>query len=232
MRIYASFATLLLAGAILVAVFHDAPTFRDPNWQNAVPFGDSDAFFRIQAENRTIESQLSLLGVGLTALALSLAIGALALRIRTWSHLRRATTPSRKWLIILLANLTLLGLLRFEWLSLLQDIQQQEYPSWADTPAIPLAGFVVAALVGPLIITVGLLVCLWRAELPAPLWLRPRGWWPWACTLVLSLLSAVPVLALAGAVQVGSAFTIPFHLAALYWLLCGRAAAASISRAA
>jgi hypothetical protein len=227
MRFYSPLVALFTAGILLAAAFHGAPRFRDLQWQSRVPFGDSDAYFKAVEQNRTLEGQLREVGIGLAALALSLGVAAAVIGVRGWSTLRSLSTPSRWWAIVLFANLTFVGLLCAEWQGLLADLQHGEYPSWADTPAIPLAGFVFGGIVGVPIITVGILVCLWRARLPAPLWSSPMGWWAWLATFAIAVLLAIEALSLAGAVQVGNAFAIPFHVAALYWLLCGRAAAVS-----
>lgn len=224
MRIYSAVTALFLAGVGLALAFHEAPRFHDPDWRDKVPFGDSEAFFRAEEENRTLEGQLAELGMGMASLALSLAVGGVALGVRNRSTLRSLSTPSRWWVIVLLANLTLVGMLYTQWLGLLRDLGRGEYPSWGDSPGIPLLGFLTLGIVGIPIITAGLLVCLWRARLPAALWNRPIGWWPWLATVVIGLLLIIETVSLAGAVQVGNAFAVPFHVAALYWLLCGRAA--------
>jgi hypothetical protein len=128
---------------------------------------------------------------------------------------------------VLLANLSLLGLFYGEWLGLARDLMRREYPPWADTPAIPMAWFISGWHLAAPVLTIGLTVCLWRARLPTALWQRPVGWWPWISTVTIGAFVGIEALLLTDAVRFGRAFAIPCHLAVLYWLLCGRAAAGS-----
>jgi hypothetical protein len=226
-RIYPALGLLFVSGGILFVSLSSQPRFRDAASWPWVTDGDSPAFFAAADRNRTVDGQIADVGVGLASLALSLALGAAALRAHSWGALRALVTPSRKWAIVVFANVSLLALFYGEWLAVVRDYLRGENPPWADTLAIPMMWFISGWTVAALILTLGLTVCLWRARLPAPLWQRPVGWWPWASTLVLCLPVAFEALSLADAVRFGKAFAVAGHVEVLYWLLCGRAAASS-----
>src|SRR5260221_385217 len=125
------------------------------------------------------------------------------------------------------ANVSLLGLFYGEWLRIVRDEIRGEYPPWADSLGIPMSWLISAWKHAAPILTFGLVVCLRRARLPAILWQRPVGWWPWTSTLVICGLIALETIVLTQAVQFGEAFAIPGHVAMVYCLLCGRAAVSS-----
>lgn len=227
MRIYAALGLLFVSGGILFVSLSSQPRFRDAASWPWVTDGDSPAFFAAAERNRTVEGRIADVGVGLASLALSLAVAAAALRAHSWGAICALATPSRKWFIVVFANVSLLGLFYGEWLRIVRDEIRGEYPPWADSLGIPMSWLISAWKHAAPILTFGLVVCLWRARLPAILWQRPVGWWSWTSTLVICGLIALETIVLTQAVQFGEAFAIPGHVAMVYCLLCGRAAASS-----
>lgn len=186
--------------------------------------GDTPGFIEARESNRTIEGQLADVGLGVATLALSLAVTAVALGA---GH-RTISTPSRKWIIVIFANVSLLVVYFGEFVALARDHARGEFPPWADSIGIPMAALMRGWQRNAVIMTLALCVCLWNARLPTALWRRPVGWWPWISTLVIgSVVGFFSVLVLVEAVRYGKAFAIPGYLALIYGLLCGRAAAAS-----
>lgn len=227
MSIDRALVVLFVAGITLFFARSSKPRFRDAASWPWVTHEDSPAFVATRERNRTSDGQIADLGVGLATLALSLAVAVAALGAHGWAAIRSLVTPSRKPVIIVLANLSLLGVFLGEFLGFVRDHHRGEFPPWADTPAIPMEWLISGWHLAAPVLTIGLTVCLWRARLPAALWRRPVGWWPWISTLTIGSLLAIEALLLTDAVRFGRAFAIPCHLAMLYWLLSGRAAAGS-----
>ena len=220
---YRALAVLFVGGIIVFFAFASKPHFRHAaNWPWVDDF-DSPAFFEARESNRTVEGQLADVGLGVATLAFSLAAAAVVLGA---GH-RTIFTPSRKWIIVIFANVSLLATYVGEWLTLARDQLRNEFPPWADTLAIPMAALISGWLRAAPIMTLALFVCLWNARLPTSLWRRPVGSWPWISTVIIVPVVGFGVLALADAVRYGKAFAIPGYVAMMYGLLCARAAAAS-----
>jgi hypothetical protein len=223
MTIYRALAVLFLAGITLFLALVSSPHFSDAaNWP-WVEDADDAGFVEARERNRTVEGQVADFGLGVATLAISLAAAAALLGA---GH-RTISTPSRKWLIVIFANVALLATYVGEFVALARDQVRGEFPPWADTMAIPMEGFISGwKLVAP-VMTVAFVVCLWNTRLPAALWTRPAGWVAWISTLMIGLVIGFELLALTEAVRYGKAFAIPGHMALIYCLLCGEAAVAS-----
>jgi hypothetical protein len=227
MTVVRALAIPFVVGIALFFPLSSQPHFTDAADWPCVNDLDSPAFYEARESNRTLEGQLADFGLGLAALVFCLAATAVALRADDGAGIRRLSTPSRKWVIVILANVSLLALFYGEWLALVRDQVRGEFPPWADTMAIPMAWLISGwTLLAP-ILTLALLVCLWNARLPAALWRSPESWWPWITTLVIGSAIGITILALTDAVRYGKAFAIPGYVTLMYGLLCARAAAAS-----
>jgi len=227
MTVYRALAIPFLVGIALFFALLSHPHFRDKAgwpWANDL---DTDAFLSARESNRTVEGQLSDFGLGLATLALSLAGAAAALGARDRAGIRRLSTPSRAWGIVVLANVGLLAFFFGEFVTLGRDQARGEFAPWADSIGIPIALLVSGWQHLAPILTLALLICLWSARLPVGLWRPPSGWWPWIITLVIGLVVGVEIVLLGDAVWYGNAFVIPGHMTLIFSLLCGRAAAAS-----
>jgi len=212
-----------VVGIALFFALSSKPHFTDAgNWP-WVEDGDTPGFVEARERNRTVEGQLADVGLGVATLAVSLTAAAVVLGA---GH-RTISTPSRKWVIVIFANISLLAIYLGEWLTLARDQQRHEFAPWADTMTIPMVALISGWQRAAPIMTLALFVCLWNARLPTSLWRRPVGSWPWISTVVIVSVVGFGVLVLADAVRYGKAFAIPGYVAMMYGLLCARAAAAS-----
>lgn len=228
MNVLRVLAIVFAVGIALFLGFFGRPHFHDAAHWPWVPYvedADTEGFVAVRERNRTIEGRLADVGLGIATLAFSLAV-AVVLSTRHAAG-RAFSTPSRKWVIVVFANVSILAVYYGEWLALARDQVRGEFPPWADSMAIPMAALISGWQRAAPIVTVALVVCLWSARLPVSLWRRPAGWWAWTSTLVIGAAVALAALSLAEAVQYGRAFAIPGYVFLLYCLLCARAAAAS-----
>lgn len=225
MTVVRTLAIPFVLGIALFFALSSQPHFTDAADWPWVEDGDSPGFSEARERNRTVEGQLADVGLGVATLALSLAVAAVALGA---GH-RTISTPSRKWVIVIFANVSLLVVYFGEFVALARDQVRGEFPPWADSMGIPMAALMRAWQRNAVIMTLALCVCLWNARVPTALWRRPIGWWPWISTLVIVSVVGFGVLVLAEPVRYGKAFAIPGYVALMYGLLCARAAA---SRAA
>jgi hypothetical protein len=222
MRIYRGLAFLFASGIILFVALSWKPRFRHAAswpWVNDL---NTPAFIEARESNRTVDGQLADVGLGVATLAFSLAAAALL-----GAGNRTGSTPSRKWVMVIFANVSLLVVYVGEFVALARDQVRGEFPPWADSMGIPMAALMSGWQRNAVIMTLALGVCLWNARVPAALWGRPVGWWPWITTVVIVSVAGFGVLVLAEAVRYGKAFAIPGYVALMYGLLCARAAAAS-----
>lgn len=227
MTIVRALAIPFVLGIALFLALSSQPHFRGAaDWPWVEDF-DTPAFFEARERNRTLEGQLADAGLGVATLAFSLAAAAVILGAGHLVGFRTFSTPSRKWFIVILANISLVAVYIGEWVALARDQVRGEFPPWADTMAIPMAALISGWQRAAPIMTLALFACLWNARLPTSLWKRPVGSWPWISTVVIVSVVGFGVLVLAEAVRYGKAFAIPGYVALLYGLLCARAAAAS-----
>ncbi len=225
MTVVRALAIPFVVGIALFFALSSQPHFSDAADWPWVEDGDSPGFIEARERNRTVEGQLADVGLGVATLAVSLTAAAVVLGA---GH-RTVSTPSRKWVVVIFANVSLLATYFGEWLALARDQLRNEFPPWADTMAIPMAALMSGWQRAAPIMTLALFVCLWNARLPTSLWRRPVGSWPWITTVVILSVVGFGVLVLAEAVRYGKAFAIPGYVALMYGLLCARAAAASRS---
>lgn len=228
MTMYRALLAMFVVGVTLFLALASRPHFRDAADWPWVPYVDdpnSPAFLEARERNRTVEGRLADAGLGIAVLALSLAVGAVALNA---GHAGRpVVTPSRKLVIVVLANVSLLAVYVGEYAALARDQVRGEFPPWADSMGIPMAALVSGWQRAATILTVLLMVCLPNAHLPTSLWRRPVGPWPWITTTIIGCVVTFGLLVLTEAVEYGKALAIPGYVALLYCLLCARAAAAS-----
>jgi hypothetical protein len=227
MKIYGVPIVLIALGVALMAAFQSTPRYEDPDWRRRVPGGDSEAFFREQAVSISTGSRLWHLGAGLASLGGSIGLGWCLLRARHLRDLLCASTPARPGMFFLMANLTWLAFIPAQWTWLAYTARRGDYPSWADSMAIPFAETLVIGMAGLPLINLGLAALVWRARLPAPLRLAPKGVWPWTTTIVIGLLAGLVLLDGAIELMEGNVLSVPLFCSVLYLLASGRAASAS-----
>ena len=200
----------------------------DVNWQDAVPDGDSDKYFLEFERNLTPAARRYDAGVGLASLGASLF--ALVAATRTWTVKRLLVlrTPRWRWPVVIAANAVWIyynwATAQFLWLQL----NREEFPPWADSLAIPLFGISVTAIVGGALMNCGLLLSLYGAQLPAPMWSRPRTSRAWLVNAGVGFALLMCTWAGIDAVILGDAYTPPAVVAVMALLLVGRAAAGTL----
>ena len=227
MRLLAVPVPMTLAGLVLVALYNDAPRMAAANWDASVPYGDSERYFSEFERNLTSEARRFDAGFGLASLGVSLLALLVANRLWTLARLRTLRTPRLRWPIVVAANAVWIYYIWATSQFLFVQARRDEFPPWADTMAIPLAGITMFALVGGLLINIGLVLCLYGAKLPASMWGRPRTARAWALNAGVAL--ALLLIAWAGfdAVRLGDAYTPPAVVAIVALLLVGRASASA-----
>jgi hypothetical protein len=156
-------------------------------------------------------------GSGLVALGFSLAATIYLLGIRKLSDMKHLKTPRHGWAIYAIAILAWGSFWGQSIIWLYQDYRRWQFPTWADSLAIPLYGITSAALLGWFLLT--LLLCLFvlrRAELPADLWIWRKGAYikNWGSVLLTALSLIVPGRMMYAAFRDGPYAAIP---AALLW---------------
>jgi hypothetical protein len=215
---------------VLMALNAGAPRMLKPDWQLAVSEGDSESYFREFDRNVSPRARQFDLGVGLASISASLI--ALLAMTRSWSvqRVKALQTPRHRWLIFLLSNAAWIYYIWATTRHLILQAARDEFPPWADSIAIPIAGLGAFMVFGLVAINVGLAVYLHRASLPVPMWARPRAVRAW----VLNAGVAVALLASAwtgyDAVRFGDALMPPAVVAVSYLLLVGRAAVCAASQ--
>jgi hypothetical protein len=216
---------LLLVGLALVTLNSDAPRMVRSDWAAQVKEGDSDAYFRAYDENISPRARLFDLGAGLAGLSASLI--ALLLVTRAWSiaRVRALHTPRSRALIFVLFNVSWIcyawGATRF----IAMQLRRDEFPPWADSIAMPIAGILVFAGIGLIVINAALIVYLHGAKLPAPMWTAPNTVGAWVLNSIVAIALLALLWATYNAVRIGDIFTLPEIVAIAYLLLVGRAAA-------
>lgn len=190
----------------------------------------NDNWFKQMDALRTPKWPTFDLGSGLIASAAMLAAGMLLLRIGTMTDLRNLRTP--RWRLLVLGICVLAWYLRAQAItySLQQDYDRHMFASWADSIGIGAAGVVLFHLMG-LIVLVPLIwfLALWRAQLPASLWVWDRGapiasWFFSICAVVALVFAANDLLY---AFNFGPYFLVPVSWLLIYGALCVRSAAIS-----
>jgi hypothetical protein len=225
MRVMAFPVLVLLTGLILVAFGASSPRMLNPDWQLAVKEGDSDSYFREFERNLSPQARRYDLGVGLASAGASMLV--LIAVTRSWSvqRLRTLKTPRRRWPVVILSNAAWFYYIWATTQYLILQARRDEFPPWADSIAIPMAGLGMSLIFGFIVINIGLAVYLYGAKLPASMWTRPRTVRSW----VLNAGVAVALLGCAwagcDAVRFGDAFSPPAVVAVSYLLLVGRASA-------
>jgi hypothetical protein len=220
-------AVLLALGLFLVAIYADAPRMLREDWQTAVREGDSDSYYREFDRNLTPQARRFDLGAGLASVSASLI--ALLATTGSWSlpRIRVLRTPRSRWRVFLLSNLTWTYFMWAAMRLLVLRQQRDEFPPWADSIAIPMVGIEMSALVGLVVINLGLMVYLHNAKLPVPMWARPRTVEAWVLNVGVALGLVGCMWAVFDAIHLGDAFEPPAVVVFTYLLLVARAAASS-----
>jgi hypothetical protein len=90
-----------------------------------------------------------------------------------------------------------------------------------------MVGIEMLAIVGLVVINLGLVVYLHGAKLPTPMWARPQTLGAWVLNVGVALGLVGCVWAVFDAIRFGDAFEPPAVVAVTYLLLVARAAASS-----
>lgn len=239
---------LAAAGLLLVSAGASMAEFTDAERAQAVLHGDcpsdpraagdvgcGERWHRQTDELRTSKWLLYDSGRGLVAASVTMLVGIGLARLwdfRRWTRLR---TPSSKLLILAVGAVIWIAQGAVLVTRLHEEYDRFYFPPWADTIFIPIAlGSAFNVIMLPILIIVGWLVFLLRAQLPAGLWLWDRerpircAIWTLACAgLALLLLWDLTVTIL-----YGSYLMVPLLLIGLYLILVARAAAVSRSSSA
>ena len=230
MKMIAIPALVLLFGVVLMVFNAGGPRMLKPDWQLAVDEGDSAAYYREFDRNENPRARRFDLGVGLASVGGSLI--ALVAITRSWSvqRARALQTPRRRWLVVVLSNITWLYYIWTASRHLVVQAGRSEFPPWADSIVIPLMGLQILMLFGLVAVNVGSIIYLHGARLPVAMWARPRTVRAWMLNggTVIALFSSAGVCY--DAVCFGDAFTPPAAVAIGYLLLVGRAAASAPSQ--
>jgi hypothetical protein len=227
MKLIAIPVLMALFGLILVALYIDAPRMADENWQASVPDGDSDRYFSEFERNLTPEARLFDVGLGLASFGASILVLLVGMKVWTLARLRTLQTPRLRWPIVIAANAVWIYYIWATSQFLMVQFRRDEFPWWADSMGIPLAGISVFGIVGGLLMNVGLAFCLYGATLPASMWARPRTARAWALNAGIAFAFLMCAWAGVDAVMLGDAYTPPAVVAAIALLLIGRASASA-----
>ncbi len=161
------------------------------------------------------------LGVGVSALALALAV----LHFSFGFPLKQSRTPKKKWTFIAVYLLALAAQVPASVYYLSHRQSRFEYPSWGDSIIIGLFqtvfGCVVFAVIGSLLF----LALLWKATLPANLfvWSRSRPVASTIITVIFGTLAALCVTVIPDPVQDGSVGGVIMTTVMLYLFMSARA---------
>lgn len=190
----------------------------------------NDNWFKQMDALRTPKWPMLDLGSGLIASAAMLAVGVILLHIKTVADLPSLRTPH--WRLLILGICILAWYLRAQAISysLQQDYDRHMFASWADSIGIGVAGEALFHLVG-LMVLVPLIwfLALWRAQLPARLWVWDReapiaSWFFSICAVIALMFAANDLLY---ALNFGPYLLVPASWLLIYGTLCVRAAAIS-----
>jgi len=133
---------LILIGVGLIAWSSQLQPYTDKaayeSRYRAMGAGDSEKFFALRREMLTPRYRLFDHGWALIAVALILAAGA----ITDWRRLR---SPASRLLIVGVGIVAVLGTFGAEVFNLMRDAERGDFPHWADSLGIPLAGMLLVA---------------------------------------------------------------------------------------
>jgi hypothetical protein len=238
MNAYVVPAVIVVVGALVAWSGARLPAYTDPNWdhrfvgiQASVENSDqlSAQWYAAKAEVETPRHRRLDLGMGLVALGLSVA-ALFALRgVRSLRDAPRLRSPATRAAFFASAALAWLSFIPAEWLWLGYTQWRGDYPWWADSIGIPVAGVLFFGLIGLPVVLAGAAIALRGATLPVPLSTRPVFGPPFlVCTglIVAGTLALVVLLSAIGS----EPFLVPSALLTLYLLASARAAAVEEGR--
>lgn len=238
-RFHVSLQSVLASGAalgfLLFAYSLFLPEYTDPERASALrtadwtAAADLDAFtqdwFRQMDEVRTAKWDIQDLGVGLFSLSLSLLLSARVFCVEASTQLRNINTPRTMRGFLIPGAVAWLGTTISYVYMLFRDFNRGYYPTWADSPSIPLAAAPAPLLLLPIPLVIGWLI-LRKAQLPLNIWIwnpgRPERCWLWM--LIFGAVCLLLTLLLVGAVLDGDFILVPITLIGLYLCLSARAA--------
>lgn len=227
MKLLALPSVVAMAAICVIALTFDAPRMRDGNWAASVPYGDSDRYFAEYDRNRTPASRAFDVAIGVASIGISILVLMLVTKCWSISAVRQARTPRRRWTIFVAANVVWAYYIWATGRMLILQFSRQEFPSWADSLSIPFAGIAFFAVIGGLLMNVGLVAYLYQARLPVGMWVRPTSLWAWILNAAVAIALVVWAWAGVGAVLVGDPYTPPAVIGVSVLLLIGRAAASA-----
>jgi hypothetical protein len=182
MKLLALPSIATIAAICVVALTFDAPRLRDEAWAASVQYGDSDRYFAEYGRNRTLASRGFDVALGVASFGISTLVLLLATRCWSISAVLKARTPRRRWTIFVAANVVWAYYIWATGRMLMVQFNRQEFPPWADSMGIPIAGIAAFAVVGGLLMNLGLALYLYRAQLPVGMWVRPTSLRAWILT--------------------------------------------------
>ncbi len=183
-----AFLALIVAGIVLLIQSKRTPEWTDQRRAEEIMAWEPPTTLRgVQYETytarwheamdgvRTAKWPLFDLGGGLVLLGLSLLAATYALKIKTVRDMRVVRTPANSSAILAICSLSWFWIAASEGWGIFQDFDRWEFPTWADSIAIPLFFLVPLTLVGwGILASLTWFIAFRRALLPAEIWLwRP-----------------------------------------------------------
>jgi hypothetical protein len=183
-------------------------------------------WYRQDEAMRTPKWELYDLGRGLIALSASLLAGVALLRLWNARDIVQLKTPRSSVWFLGLGGAIWLAQAPVEAQMLQEHFDRGYFPWWSDIIAIPTMGVtLLVVLTLPIMMILGWVIVLWRAELPANMWAwdrdRPVRAVVW--TALFGVVAAVILWRLWDAVAY-SYLSVPLGLIGLYLVLGARAA--------
>ena len=223
-------------------LFHASqlPQYSDPNWQDrfigiysSTMNSDelSREWYEAKAQVQTPRDGYVDVGIGVSALGLSLAVLLACHHVRRLREIGRLASPSSPTSFLWISALSWLSFVPAYWAELYFTQWRGDYPYWADSIGIPAFGALAFGALGLPVVLAGAAVVTRFGAFPALLCARPLLGRP----LILSAGLTVPAILAATVLWsalVSEPFLVPSALLVIYLLLSGRAVISHHERAA
>ncbi len=224
--------TLIIFSSIM-PVYHNEELARtitsDYSWE-ALPKEEYDAFMENWHQRlagvSTKKYPVLDAGQGLLSFGLALFAVYLFLVFRKLYSLKKWSTPSRRWLFILIAVVGTVLILLGAFERNLSALTRGQLPIWADSIAIPMM-YTTHALKNLTVTTIVLgVIQLFRANLPVPLWIWHTNHpvTSWLTLIFYGVLGLFTAIGIVEDIIDGAWLSIPGWLIWLYILASSRAA--------
>jgi hypothetical protein len=211
-RVFSVLAGLAAAGGVLLVWSDHIQPWKDPDKANGLRSAMPSQALGTEAYhtyNARIFEQLEFLrtdkwqffdaGSCLIALAASLALALVLLRIRHWQDVVNLQTPRHRIVILGVCMIAWFWWCRSVMEQLQQDLDREKFLPWADTIGIPMVGIGLVLFGGLIILTpLTWFLALRRAKLPVSLWIwrddAPVASWFFSLCAAFAVLCGVQYL--------------------------------------